>query len=71
MNDKSQIQFKDDNQELFEFTVIEFANKGFIMKILALDLHNTDTPNIMTEYEKKFSSQGMRIYRVEAHQANS
>ena len=33
---------------------------------VSLDLHATDKDNVMTEYEKKFSSQGVRINYLEA-----
>lgn len=62
-----EIHFKTDNQHLFEFSIEEFCREGFLLKNLSLDLHATDTPNIMTEYEEKFSQMGMRIYRVEAY----
>ena len=36
------------------------------MKNITLDLHNSGYEgNIMTEYEKLFSEQGMPIYRME------
>ena len=33
---------------------------------MTFDLHATDTPNVMTEYERNFSLQGMPIYRLVA-----
>ena len=37
------------------------------MRNITLDLHNSDFEgNVMTEYEEKFSEQGMPIYRLEA-----
>lgn len=63
----AEIHFKTDNRELFEFSLNEFANHGFRLKNMSLDLHHSDfTGNIMTEYEEKFSSLGMPIYRLEA-----
>ncbi len=66
MSKECRIEFKTDNQKLFEFSVMEFANEGFILSNLSLDLHKTDLPNIQTEYEQKFAEMGQRIYRVEA-----
>ena len=44
-----------------------FSQYGMILKQVWLDLHQSQFEgNIMTEYEKKFSSKGQRIYRVEA-----
>ena len=39
---------------------------GWLIQNICLDLHNSDLDNIMTEYEEKFSSEGFRIYRLEA-----
>ena len=62
-----EIHFKTDNTGLFEFSLNEFsAYDGFRLKNICLDLHASGMDNIMTEYEEKFSSQGMKIYRLEA-----
>jgi tRNA (guanine-N7-)-methyltransferase len=62
-----EIFFKTDNRKLFEFSLNEISAKGWLMKNITLDLHNSDFEgNIMTEYEEKFSSLGMPIYRLEA-----
>jgi tRNA (guanine-N7-)-methyltransferase len=59
---------KTDNRELFEFSLNMFAEDDWKMSKITFDLHNSPWAegNIMTEYEEKFSSQGMPIYRVEA-----
>ena len=63
-----EVFFKTDNKKLFEFTLNECADIGIRMKNITLDLHNSDYQgNIMTEYEKLFSEQGMPIYRLEMH----
>jgi tRNA (guanine-N7-)-methyltransferase len=65
--DGGQIHFKTDNRKLFEFSLNEISAKGWQMQNISLDLHNSDFEgNIMTEYEEKFSSLGMPIYRLEA-----
>ncbi|MFI3115090.1 MAG: tRNA (guanosine(46)-N7)-methyltransferase TrmB [Clostridia bacterium] len=61
-----QLHFKSDNQHLFEFSLEQFTKCGFSLQNLSLDLHKTSLFNVMTEYEERFSSQGFRIYRVEA-----
>lgn len=62
-----EVHFKTDNQHLFEFSLESFSAYGMLLKNISLDLHkSTFEGNIMTEYEEKFSSQGMRIYRCEA-----
>lgn len=66
--DGGEIYQKTDNMHFFEFSIEEFSASGFGLKNVSLDLHNSDLEgNIMTEYEKKFSEQGMRIYRLEAY----
>jgi len=60
--------FKTDNRGLFEFSLNSLSDNDFHLKNISLDLHASDFEgNVMTEYEKNFSSQGMPIYRVEAY----
>ena len=59
---------KTDNKVLFEFSLNEIADKGWRLHNISLDLHNSDFEgNIMTEYEERFSSMGMPIYRLEGY----
>ena len=61
------IHFKTDNRGLFEYSLVSFSQYGMTLKGVWLDLHASDFEgNVMTEYEKKFSSKGQVIYRVEA-----
>lgn len=61
------IYFKTDNRPLFEFSLNSFAEEKFKMQNITFDLHNSGYEgNVMTEYETRFSEQGMPIYRVEA-----
>lgn len=63
--------FKTDNRDLFEFSLNEICNKGWQLKNISLDLHNsTIEDNVKTEYEQKFSEKGMPIYRLEAYLKN-
>ncbi len=64
-----EINFKTDDRGLFEFSLNEFeARDGWRMKNICLDLHKSNfEDNVMTEYEEKFSSNGMPIYRLEAY----
>ena len=66
--DTGEIFFKTDNRDLFEFSLNEFvADKQWQLSNISLNLHESDFEgNIMTEYEEKFSSSGMPIYRLEA-----
>ncbi len=63
------IFFKTDNERLFEYSLNQFAANGWRLANISLDLHHHGNylDNVMTEYEKKFSAQGMKIYRCEAY----
>jgi tRNA (guanine-N7-)-methyltransferase len=59
---------KTDNMHFFEFSIESFSQNGFALRNVSLDLHNSgDEDNIETEYERRFASQGMPIYRLEAY----
>ena len=67
LEDKGEIHFKTDNVGLFEFSLNEVADCNWKLKNISLDLaNNTEFENVTTEYEDKFMSQGMKIYRCEA-----
>lgn len=64
----AEIHQKTDNMGLFEFSVESLTGSGFALKNVSLDLHNSGFEgNIETEYEHKFSSLGLPIYRLEAY----
>ncbi len=57
-----EIQMKTDNISLFEFSLVSLSNYGYILTEVSLDLHSLQKEdNVMTEYERKFSSVGVRI----------
>lgn len=69
-----EIHLKTDNEKLFEFSLNEFSDTGFRLRNITFDLHQShfeEAREVMTEYEKKFVSQGMKIYRAEAIYRNS
>ena len=64
----AEIHQKTDNMHFFEFSLEQFSMSGFALKNISLDLHNSDFEgNIVTEYENRFVSQGLPIYRLEAY----
>lgn len=66
--DKKVIFMKTDNIHLFEFSIESLSEYGYKIKNVSLDLHNSDFEgNVMTEYEAKFSANGIRINRLEAY----
>ena len=68
LKNTGEIHQKTDNMKLFEFSLENLSSAGFALKNVSLDLHNSDFEgNIMTEYEEKFVSKGLPIYRLEAY----
>ena len=63
------IQFKTDNRPLFDFSLEEIKDTGWILDECSFDLH-ADGPaanNVMTEYEEKFYRKGNPICRLVCH----
>ena len=58
-----QLEFKTDNDELFEFTLEEIAFLGLSPDIVEYDLYSCGLAenNIPTEYEEKFTKEGLAI----------
>ncbi|NLZ49243.1 MAG: tRNA (guanosine(46)-N7)-methyltransferase TrmB [Clostridiales bacterium] len=57
----SEIWFKTDDQGLFSDSIVYFEESGFEIKYITYDLHNSGfEQNIVTEYEEKFTSLGMK-----------
>lgn len=66
LNKEGEIHFKTDNEKLFEFSLNEFCEADLKLKNITFDLANSEfDDNVTTEYEDKFMSYGMKIYRVE------
>ena len=64
LKDDGVIEFKTDNNDLFDFALEEIEPGGFVAAAVTRDLHNDEKMNegnIMTEYEEKFSSRGNNI----------
>ena len=57
------LQFKTDNLPLFEFSLQEFERCGFVSPEVVRDLHANGPVGIMTDYERRFVSQGLPIYQ--------
>ena len=59
---EKEIYMKTDNCSLFEFSLETLSQFGYIFEKVSLDLHNSDVSNnVMTEYESKFVSNGIKI----------
>ena len=64
LKDGGLIEFKTDNNDLFDFALEEVKEAGWEMIAFTRDLHNDKKlceGNIMTEYEAKFSAMGNPI----------
>ena len=61
-----QIEFKTDNNEFFEYSLESVPAAGWQLTFVTRDLHHEDVPNVMTEYEEKFSAQGNAINKLVA-----
>jgi len=57
-----EIHFKTDDLPLFEFSLNEFEQSGFLRLNTTRDLHKNGPVGIMTDYEKKFYEKGAPIY---------
>jgi tRNA (guanine-N7-)-methyltransferase len=58
---EGEIWFKTDNEDLFQASQDYFKENGFEIKYITYDLHESDfQDNIVTEYEMKFTSLGMK-----------
>ncbi len=61
--------FKTDNRELFDFSLEQVKEAGWILENYTYDLHHSEynEGNVMTEYEEKFSAKGNPICRLTAY----
>ena len=70
--DGGEIHQKTDSKSLFEFSIAEYSQSGYMLKDISLDLLNSDCKdNIMTEHEIKFNQMDMPIYRIVAYLPNA
>ncbi len=61
------VEFKTDNDDLFQFSLEEVPQAGWEIVKQTFDLHNTADMmegNVMTEYEEKFSAIGNPIHKM-------
>lgn len=64
--DKAHIIQKTDNIKLFAYSISNLSKNGYILENVSLDLEHEDIDNVLTEYEKKFMSKGVKINYLEA-----
>ena len=61
-----QIHFKTDNTPLFDWSIERFTEEGWALSEVTHDLHKDGQCGIMTDYEAKFTAEGMKINRLVA-----
>ena len=64
------VEFKTDNRPLFEFSLEEVKEAGWVLDASTFDLHHDAKlmeGNVMTEYEEKFSQAGNPIHKMIIH----
>lgn len=67
---EGRVEFKTDNRPLFEFSLEEVKEAGWILDASTFDLHHDEKlmeGNVMTEYEEKFSQAGNPIHKMIIH----
>ena len=63
---KKEIIMKTDNDDLFSYSLEKIKEHGYKIEKISYDLHQENIFNIMTEYEEKFSNQGIKIKYLHA-----
>ena len=66
---EGRVMFKTDNKDLFDFSLEQVEEAGWILENHTYDLHHSEynEGNFMTEYEEKFSAKGNTICRLVAY----
>ena len=60
------IIMKTDNIDLYAYSIVSLNEHGYKIVDASLDLHKREEFNVMKEYEKKFSEQGIKINYLKA-----
>ena len=66
---EGRVMFKTDNKDLFDFSLEQVEEAGWILENHTYDLHHSEynEGNVVTEYEEKFSAKGNPICRLVAY----
>ena len=69
LKDGGMVEFKTDNRGLFDFSLEEVQEAGWILDYSTFDLHHSPylEGNVMTEYEEKFVQKGNPICKMVIH----
>ena len=66
LRDGGEIHFKTDNTPLFDWSIGVFESEGWALSEVTHDLHANGTVGVMTDYEAKFTAEGLAINRLVA-----
>ncbi len=66
LRDGGEIHFKTDNTPLFDWSIGVFESEGWALSEVTHDLHAYGTVGVMTDYEAKFTAEGLAINRLVA-----
>jgi len=69
LKDGGEIHFKTDNTALFDWSIGVFEDEGWALSEVTHDLHANGTVGVMTDYEAKFTADGLKINRLVATKA--
>ena len=66
---EGRVMFKTDNKDLFDFSLEQVEEAGWILENHTYDIHHSEynEGKVMTEYEEKFSAKGNPICRLVAY----
>jgi tRNA (guanine-N7-)-methyltransferase len=66
LSDEGGVTFKTDNRQLFDFSLEQAEEAGWMVENKTYDLHHSEyvDGNVMTEYEERFSKMGNPICRM-------
>lgn len=66
LSPRGEIHFKTDNRPLFDWSVEQMISEGWALSELTHDLHANGPVGVMTDYEAKFTAEGLKINRLVA-----
>ncbi|HHT38598.1 MAG TPA: tRNA (guanosine(46)-N7)-methyltransferase TrmB [Mollicutes bacterium] len=64
--DKKRIVLKTDNVKLYEYSMDQFENHNYDIKVIKYDINSMPEDNVMTEYEERFLNNNNSIHKIEA-----
>lgn len=63
LSDQGNIIMKTDNKDLFEYSMVQFSQSGFVLEEMSVDFRREQSEDAISEYEARFMSLNQPIYR--------